>query len=173
VEDPRIPVTHAELDSSLAISQRIIQALVRARQGYGEMQSVGEQLDRIGDAAEAPHPARGEKGGPLPGQTRAAAEGMRQAPPKGELSFQAIDAILATTESDLESADAAPTEAQRQVVDDAVASLDRAWKRWSEFKAHDLAAIDAALVKQDRKPIAIPPADALKVEAPDPGQDLP
>ncbi|MGC1302978.1 MAG: hypothetical protein WA840_11435, partial [Caulobacteraceae bacterium] len=110
---------------------------------------------------------------PLPGLTRAAVEGMRQAPPQGELGFDAIDGMLGTTEADLESADAAPTSAQHEVVDQAVAALDAAWKRWSAFKAHELAAVDAALVKQGRKPISIPPAGELKVEAPDPGQDLP
>ncbi|MGC1304289.1 MAG: hypothetical protein WA840_18130, partial [Caulobacteraceae bacterium] len=54
VEDPRIPTSRADLESSLALSQRIDKALARARQGYGEMQSVGEQLDRIGVAATAP-----------------------------------------------------------------------------------------------------------------------
>ena len=175
-EDPRIKVGAADLAASLSLSQTIAAASARARLGYGETQSVLKQLDALAPAkasAASAKPKSDADAGLLPGQAQAMAAGLRAPPGPGKLSFQGVDDILVSTEADLESADTAPTQAQRDVVSEAEARLDEASTRWSAFKAKDLAAINAVL-KQTRRPaIVIDPADKLEITPPEGGQDLP
>ena len=114
-----------------------------------------------------------DRAGLLPDQVRAAASGLRQPPAPGDLAFDGIDGRLGSVESDLEAADAAPTTAQVEVVDDAMAKLDAATTRWTAFKSGPLVQLNAELRRQGRKPVLVPTPDKLQVEAPDSGQDLP
>ncbi|WP_174299498.1 sialidase family protein [Caulobacter sp. S45] len=180
--DPRVSVSAADLQASLALSQRIGAGLARARKGYGETRAVKARLDVLFPAAAVAaatseptsgRTARDDRAALLPDQVRAIASGLRQPPAPNEPAFDDIDGRLASVESDLEAADAAPTSGQTQVVDDALGQLDAAWSRWSAFKSGPLAALNVSLVRQGRTPVSVPPADKLNVEAPDPGQDLP
>jgi hypothetical protein len=174
-EDPRIAVSPADLAASLALSQTIALASDRARIGYGETQSVLKQLDALAPAngAQAVKLTSDDKAGLLPGQAQAMAAGLRSPPGPGKLSFDAIDEILVSTEANLESADTAPTQAQRDVVAQAKARLDEASSRWSAFKANDLQAINVLLKQRGRPTIIIEPADKLQIKPPAGGQDLP
>ena len=176
--DPRVNVSAADLQASLALSQRIDAGLARARQGYGETKAVQARLDALFPAAAGSAPAARQttpldRAALLPDQVRALASGLRQPPAPGEPAVEDIDGRLVGVEPDQEPADAAPTAGQTQVVDDALAQLDVAWTRWNAFKSGPLAALNASLGRQGRKPVTIPPAGQLDVEAPDPGQDLP
>ena len=178
--DPRVNVPAADLQASLALSQRIDAGLGRARQGYGETKAVQTRLDALfpaaaaaGSAPAAERTTPDDRAALLPDQVRALASGLRRPPAPGEPAFDAIDGRLASVEADLEASDAAPTAAQSQVVDDALGDLDTAWRRWDAFKSGPLAELNASLSRQGRKPVIVPPADQLDVEAPDPGQDLP
>jgi photosystem II stability/assembly factor-like uncharacterized protein len=174
-EDPRIKVENADLAASLALSQKIAAASARARIGYGETQSVLEQLKALSRESKASKPAKvsDAAAGLLPGQAQAMATGLRAPPSPGKLTFEAADGILVSTEVDLESADAAPTQAQRDVVADAIARLDQAETRWTAFKTGDLVHMNTALKSAARPQIVIPPVDKLRVEPPKGGQDLP
>ena len=173
--DPRITTTDAALRASLALSQRIGAALARARQGYGETQAVQAQVAALIPAG-TPAPASGtsaaDRAGLLPDQARAVADGLRQPPAEGQLSFSEIGKTLAAVETDLEAADTAPTPAQAAVVDTMITGLDAAWQRWDGAKAR-LAPLNAALRRAGRAPVRIPPPNELRVTAPDAGQDLP
>ncbi len=176
--DPRVGVSTADLQASLAMSRRIDAGLARTRQGYGETKAVQAQLDALFPGTAGPAPSSGrttpdDRAALLPDQVRAMASGLRQPPAPGGSAFDDMDGRLGSVEADLEAADAAPTAAQTQVVDEALGQLDAAWTRWSAFKSGPLAGLNASLVRQGRRPVTVPPADELEVEAPDPGQDLP
>ena len=172
-QDPRTNAPTADLQASLGLSQRVGAGLARARQGYGEMKAVQAQLDALAPPPPGPRTTAKDRAGLLPDQVRTMASGLRQPPAPGQLAFDDIDGRLAGVEADLEATDAAPTPAQAAVVDDALVNLQSAWTRWSAFKSGALTALNASLRAEGRKPVVVPPPDRLKVEAPDPGQDLP
>jgi hypothetical protein len=156
-EDPRVKISLADLGSSYALSQRIAAALGRTQKNYGEQESVLDQLGKLS----------------LDSRTRPLADRIREKPAEGTPTFESVDGLLTSVEDDLEAADIAPTAAQRAVVADAQTKLADAERRWNALKTRPLAALNAALAREHRKPVTIPPANALDVEAPDTGQDLP
>ncbi|HTZ70656.1 MAG TPA: hypothetical protein VMB71_08405 [Acetobacteraceae bacterium] len=174
-EDPRIHASLRDLSASQALSTRIDEALARNRIAYAEQQAVLKQLDAIApaDVALVPASTAGTPKADVPDEVRAIGDNLRKPPAKGELSFDAIDEILGGIETDLESADAAPTAAQRAVVDNTLTKLAAAATRWTNFKATQLPKLNADLAQAGLKPVTIPAADKLQVDAPDPGQDLP
>lgn len=157
VEDPRVKVSIADLKSSFDFSERIAQMLAQTRESYGEHKSVLDQLDTI----------------PLDAQTRPLADRIRQKPAQGAPTFESVGGLLTSVENDLESADAAPTAAERAVVADAQTKLAYLQHGWNSVKSGPLAALNAALMREHHKPVTIPPTGALDIEAPDTGQDLP
>ena len=181
-QDPRVHVQLADLQASMALSQRIDAALAQARIGYGQMQAVETRIDALFPQAKAtmsprptsaPATSAADRAGDLPDQARALASGLRQPPAPDQPGFDTVAGVLGAVESDLENADAAPTAAQVQVVDAELASLARAQARWDAFRTQDLVKLNAALQRAGRPPIVVPQAGALSVTPPDPGQDLP
>ena len=183
--DPRVKVSSVDLRAAFDLSGRIGTALAQARTGFAQMQAVELQLDALAPAsassaalaASAPapsaHTTKADAAGDLPDQARVLASGLRRPPTASGPRFETVAGVLAAIEGDLEGADAAPTAAQVKVVDAQLADLAAAQARWDAFKAHELAAIDAALRRAGRRPVVIPPPGALTVTPPDPGQDLP
>jgi hypothetical protein len=112
VEDPRVKVSTADLQASLALSQKIAPALTEAALGYREQRA-------------------------------------------------------------LESADAAPTPAQEQFVDDALVKLSMLKREWEQAKLGSLASLNAALARAGENPVVIPDKDKLTAQEPDEGEDLP
>ncbi|HEX3432361.1 MAG TPA: sialidase family protein [Rhizomicrobium sp.] len=155
-EDPRVRVSASDLQSSFDLSQQIAAVLAQAREGYGEEKAVQKQLDGVKD-----------------GSLHALVDRIRQKPAPGEPTFESVDSILTGTEGDLEAVDAAPTAAQRQAFAYAQAKLAEAQRRWDAIRKGPLAELDSALKKSGRKPVTIPPADALNFPLPETGQDLP
>lgn len=155
-EDPRVKVSAADLKASFDLSQKISALSAQARIGYGEQTTVQKQLDGIKDKALRPLVAR-----------------IEEQPAPGVATFETVDSILTSTESDLESVDAAPTAAQDKAVADAQAKFSDAQRRWNAIKSGPLAELNTALKKSGRKPITIPPPDALSFPLPDGGQEFP
>jgi photosystem II stability/assembly factor-like uncharacterized protein len=164
--DPRVSVETANLRRSLRLSQSIALALARARQGYGEAQAAAQQLAGTG-AALAGAPARDG----LRKQVSDLLDTLK-APP-GTPSFEYLSRVLTAIESDLETTDLSPTDAQEQVVASTRAAIDARWKQWLRWREQDLATVNAALAAAGVVPVRIPPADALVVTPPEGGEDLP
>jgi hypothetical protein len=160
-EDPRVKVSAGDLEASLALSQKIAAALAKTHEDYGERQSVAKQLDVLFPEKAAKDPLR-----PL-------AEPLRRKPVPGETTFETVDSMLGSIVTDLGAVDAAPTDAQRAVVADALSKLDVLNGNWVVLKAGPLAALNAALVHAHRKPVVIPPPNTLVIEPPEEGDDLP
>jgi photosystem II stability/assembly factor-like uncharacterized protein len=161
-EDPRVKVSLADLQASLALSQKIAPALAEAALGYREQRALKELLDkRFPEAAKI-----GE-------ETRKLAEPLRAKPPEGQPTFQSVAEMLSGVERALESADTAPTPAQQQFVNDAMVILETVKREWDQAKSGSLASLNAALSRAGQKPVLIPDKDKLATEAPGEGEDLP
>ena len=112
-EDPRVKVSVADLQASLALSQRIAPALAEAALGYREQRALKKLLKE-----------RFPKTAKLQSETRALLEPLEAEPAEGHPTFESVSEMLTGIERALESADAAPTPAQQQFVDDALTKLD-------------------------------------------------
>jgi photosystem II stability/assembly factor-like uncharacterized protein len=162
-EDPRVKISAADLKSSLALSQQISSTLARSRRGHVETDAVTHQLDAL-----FPQKPNAPKD-PL----RALADPFLKKLAPGEATFESVDGELTGIEVALESADVAPTDAQRAVVADALSKLGAVEAKWTALKSGPLAALNAALVRAHRKPVALPPANAASAEPEDDGDDIP
>jgi hypothetical protein len=165
-QDPRAVVTSDDLRRSLALSRTITQSLARARQGYGEAAAVAEQLNRAMASLEATDANAGlrKQIADLQGKVKT---------PDGAPSFDSLSAILTAIETDLESADVAPTESQGKFAVETSAGINALWEHWLELRDHDLGVINVALEAAGVVRIRIPPADALVVKPPEGGEEVP
>jgi hypothetical protein len=161
-EDPRVKVTRADLQASLALSQKIAPALAEAALGYREQRALKKLLEQ-----------RFPKSGKITDETRKLLEPLQAKPEEGKPTFESVGEMLSGIERALESADAAPTPAQQQFVDDALAKLAAVRREWEQARSGSLASLNAALARTGGKPVAIPDKDKLAAEEPDEGQDLP
>ncbi len=154
-EDPRIHVSLADLQASLALSNRIAEALSRAYTAEAERDAVLHAIaaDKKDDTIQAIGDTLNKPAAP------------------DTLTFETADGILSGIETDLESIDAAPTEAQYQVVEMTVGKLDKALQAWSQFKADQLPKLNATLEKLGRKPVSL--SAATEPDEQEAGEDLP
>ncbi|HEX8234246.1 MAG TPA: hypothetical protein VF559_12980 [Caulobacteraceae bacterium] len=161
-QDPRVNVPAEALTTSLSLSKRIAGVLAEGRRAYGEMSAVHEQLERLGAATPA---AAGAQSMAL----------LQATDPAGEASssLTKADGVLTSVETDLESADAAPTPAQAQVVDEAAAEIGRVAANWRRTREEDLASLNTALRRARRPAIAVPPEDRLTIRPAPGGEELP
>ncbi len=161
-EDPRVNISLADLQASLALSQKIAPALAEAALGYREQRALKKLLEQ-----------RFPKAARLRDETRALLEPLRAEPVEGHPTFKSVAEGLSAVERALESADVAPTQAQQQFVDDALAKLETVKREWDSAKSGSFANLNAALARAGGKPVAIPDKDKLASEEPDEGEDLP
>jgi photosystem II stability/assembly factor-like uncharacterized protein len=162
-EDPRLQASAADLEASLALSQKIAPAMAEAALGFREQHALIRLLN-----------ARFQKtAAKLQDDTHALVETLRAEPAAGHPTFESVAGTLGRIEGALESADAAPTPAQQQFVDDAIAKLAALQREWGEAKSGSLASLNTALARAGEKPVVIPDKDKLTEETPDEGEDLP
>ena len=160
VEDPRVTASADDLRMSFAFSQSVDAALADASAKYRDAAALAKLLDmRFPKNAKAVDPA--------------ALESLRRKPPEGSPTFQSVATALAGIETALESADAAPTDAQRQFVDDQIAKLAALKAEWTAKQAGPLAELNAALARAGQQPVTLAEAEKLPIETPDDGEDLP
>ena len=158
--DPRAPLDPAALRASLDLSRSLGESLGLARRGYGEMAVARRQALALGTPSD-------------PLLAAALAAFAAHSAPPAENGFLQTAAVLASVESDLEAADLAPTQPQRDAVAATARRIAGLWSAWSTTRDHDLPALNASLARAHLKWITIPPADQLTVSPPDGGEDLP
>ncbi len=130
--DPRIHATRAELEQAFAFYRDVEGELAKAWQTYGEVDAVHEQLEAL-HKNEAAAKAKGaieafeKKLSPF-------REGKGEAAP----NIGTIAEALTSLATDVEGADAAPTDAQQKVFAEYRGRLARANERWSATKQKDL-----------------------------------
>jgi hypothetical protein len=103
----------------------------------------------------------------------AAALAEKTAPADDGPGFARESGILAGIETDLESADLAPTQPQRDTVAASAGRIDALWGAWMDLRDHDLAAFNATLAAAGLKPVVAPPLDKLTVKPAPGGEELP
>ena len=169
-EDPRVPASADDLKAELAFSLDLDKAMERAWKGAGEMQAAHEQLDAIAHKL-GDHPkdaALKKRVDDLLVRTATGGGGRR----RGGDGLVALSASFAGLESQMESADAAPTQPDRDGYADAYGKLEKAEGDWAETRKA-LDALGADLKKAGFKPITYPTMDRMHVDAPEGGQDMP
>src|SRR6185503_10808915 len=97
VEDPRVNVTTADLQASLALSQKIAPALADVALGYREQRTLSALLDKRYPEAAKIHE-----------ETRKLLDVLRAKPAEGKPTFGSVAEMLTGVERALESADVAP-----------------------------------------------------------------
>ncbi len=123
--DPRIHATRAELEQAFAFYRDVEGELAKAWQTYGEVDAVHEQLEAL-HKNEAAAKAKGaieafEK----------EISPFREGKGEGAPNIGAIAGELTSLATDVEGADAAPTDAQQKVFAEYRGRLARANERWS------------------------------------------
>jgi uncharacterized protein YoxC len=161
-EDPRVKVSLADLQASLALSRKIAPPLADAALGYREQRALTKLLEK-----------RYPKTAKLQDETRKLLEPLQAKPAEGNATFESVADMLSGVERALESADAAPTPAQQQFVKDAITKLETLKREWEQVKSGSLASLNAALARAGQKSVLIPDKDKLAAEEPDEGEDLP
>lgn len=163
--DPRLRVTTAELRRALQFSQAAGTALEQAWIANGEIEGLRKQLEALPDTADA--------------ASRSAAQALLaktaplvEASPAG-MDFGSISEAIAGIAADMESADAAPTQGQREAYEDYAARLQRALKTWQTLRADELPKLNLALRSAGRVAIRLPARAEFETEDAGGGVDLP
>jgi photosystem II stability/assembly factor-like uncharacterized protein len=134
--DPRVHTSSADLASLLEFSQSLCAGLERAKALYD-----GEHPAHAALVALVRRLASGRVPGALKGEVRrlAAASSV-----EGPGSVDAISRVIGALEADEESADVAPTAAQREVFERSSRKLDRAIERWQRTR-REILSLDVRL----------------------------
>ncbi|HET6913770.1 MAG TPA: hypothetical protein VFH71_10600 [Rhodanobacteraceae bacterium] len=169
--DPRVHTSMADLQAALAFSQSVGTSLDKAYVGYAQQKSVKQQLEAL--ARQLGNQSSRKN---LLDEVQALEDklqGNEDAKLDETTSFGALSGQLATLESDAESADTAPTAAQREVLTSANARLQTANQQWEALQSGDLAKLNADLKAAGMQVVSVPPPDKLDAGEPDEGKDLP
>ena len=167
--DPRLTVTPDALAAGVEFWHSLVPVLERAWRGFAEIGAVRIALAarRKAIASGAPHPALDARLATLDAALAALVSGKQKAAP----NLAADDEVLARLASDVESADRAPTEAQREVAAQSVAGIDVVLHNWAQLRAGELAAVNRLLAAARLQPLRVPPAAELRSAAPSAGSD--
>jgi photosystem II stability/assembly factor-like uncharacterized protein len=166
-EDPRVAVSAADLDASLAFSRKLDAALAISWRGFAEKQAAEKQLTALlGQLKTRPADAA------LAAKVTALLARLQSGPPPAA-SFQGVNGAMSGLEERAESADVAPSEVQQVVFDDERRKLDALTQDWEALKKAALAPLNLDLSRAKLGPIVLPPPNRLNPEAPPEGEDLP
>ena len=156
--DPRVHADPAALAAGLAFSRDIGATLQRVWQGYAEIQAVRKQLDAreqtLGRKADtgAVHQALLAAVDALRRQTEPLVSGSGEA----TTNLRAINDTLTGIATDVEGADSAPTDGQRQAYAEYQANTDKALQQWRTIRAVDLPRFNQQLLAAGLKAVSVP-----------------
>ena len=141
--DPRERVDPAELAAGLAFSRQLGAALQRTWQAHGEVAAVRRQLAALQPklAARSADPSLGRAVDELQARTAPLVSGGGEM----TLNLAAISDGLTALATDVEGADHAPTDGQRQGFAEYQANLAKALAQWQALRQGALPALDARL----------------------------
>lgn len=164
--DPRVATTPAEYAAAASFSASVTAAIERAYIGRGEVDAVRHQLKArraaLPAALQTELDALLEQSEPLDERT-----------PGVDGDFTTISDALAGIETDLESADAPPTQGQREAWTDYSARLNHAEQRWAQLKTSKLKPFNSSLSAIGQAPIDVPKPEAFEPAEEGGGVDLP
>lgn len=158
VMDPReTAVAQADLAAGLAFSQDIGKQLLEVWRNYEQVQAVRKQLTTLdgqlaGDAAHAAQRASVEA---LLKQTAPLVTGSGE----HSMNLRAINDGLTDIATDVEGADRAPTDGQRQVVAASEERYGKAQALWQQIRRQDLPALNRDLHRAGLAEVRAPASD--------------
>jgi photosystem II stability/assembly factor-like uncharacterized protein len=155
VMDPReTAVTQAELVAGLAFSQDIGRQLLQVWQHYGQVQAVRKQLTALDDklALDTAHAAQRASVEALLKQTAPLVSGSGE----DSMNLRAINDGLTDIATDVEGADRAPTDGQRQVAAASEVRYGKARALWQQVRDGDLPKLDGELREAGLAAIKVP-----------------
>ena len=171
VPDPRVQVATADLAAGVRFATELASDLAQVWRGYAELGAVKAQIAaRRASLGAAPREVA------LAGQLdalSAAIEPLVSGPREVTPGFGLLGLTLANLATDVEGADRAPTDGQRELRKAVEARLIAAIGRWGEVRAHELAAVNQALAANKLARIAIPDAAHLTATEPPGSEDQP
>jgi len=170
--DPReTRVSRADLAAGLALSRNLGANLLKVWQSYGEVQAVREQLSALDTklAGDAAHAAQRQAVEALLKQTATLVSGSGE----NTLNLRAINDGLTDIASDVEGADRAPTDGQRQVAVASEARYGKAQALWQQIRQGDLATLDQSLRRAGLAVVKVPAPDQIHQQASEESQDMP
>ena len=167
--DPRVHTSAVDLQAALAFSQDVGAALDQAYIGYAQQNAVQQQLGELDTKLADQHANKALHDELQAVQSRLQPD--ENAKLYQDTAFGTLSGQLAALESDAESADTAPTTAQKAVLASANDRLHTANQQWQTLQAGELAKLDADLEAAGMQPVNVPPPDKLNTGEQD--QDLP
>ena len=170
--DPReTQVSHADLAAGLALSQDLGRSLLKVWQSYGQVQAVREQLTALDGklAGDTAHAAQRRSVEALLKQTAPLVSGSGE----DTLNLRAINDGLTNIASDIEGADRAPTDGQRQVVAASEARYGKANALWQQIREGDLATLNKSLRSAGLAAVKVPAPDQIHQQASEESADMP
>jgi photosystem II stability/assembly factor-like uncharacterized protein len=145
VMDPRVKTPTDDLEAQFAASKGIYDDMLKATEAIHEITVLREQMKAGGahtpeDRADTLKAKLNEIAGP-----ESRGEGGRRGGPSGPPNLGGIRTTLARLEHSIQNADAAPTTAQIEAVQQTSAPLAGLLDRWQTIKATDLKALNQML----------------------------
>ncbi len=169
VMDPReTAVTQADLAAGLAFSQDIGEQLLKVWQNYAQVQAVREQLTAL-DGKLGSDAAQRTSVEALLKQTAPLVSGSGE----DSLNLRAINDGLTDIASDVEGADRAPTDGQRQVVAASKARYVKAQALWQQVRDSALPTLNRGLHAAGLASIRVPALGQARQERSEESEDLP
>jgi hypothetical protein len=144
--DPRVHTSRADLASLLQFSQSLGAALERAKAAYDGEHPAHEALASLAKQLASRRGSRELE--------REVARLSQATADQGYGGLRAITSRVSALEANAESADVAPTEAQRTVFAQASRELDRAIERWQRSR-REIVRLDARLRRARLKPVPV------------------
>ena len=170
--DPReTQVSRADLAAGLAMSQDLGRSLLEVWQSYGEVRAMRLQLTALdakltGDTAYAVQRQSVEA---LLKQSAQLVSGSGE----NTLNLRAINDSLTDIASDVEGADRAPTDGQRQVAAASKARYGKAQALWQQIRDNDLTKLNGSLHQAELAEIKLPAPDQIGQGTSEESKDMP
>jgi photosystem II stability/assembly factor-like uncharacterized protein len=171
IMDPREHVSQGELAEGLAYSRNIEGLLQRMSQGYGEIQSVRDQLDALNNKLGKDNAKNSllVSVDALRSKTKPLVSGSGET----SLNLHAMNDALAAIATDVEGADRAPTSGQQQALAEYQSNLDKALEQWQVMRATDLPKLNGQLHDAGMATITVPTPGQVHIDEPGESQDMP
>jgi photosystem II stability/assembly factor-like uncharacterized protein len=165
--DPRVHATREDYEAAASFYRDVEAASAIAWQTYAEIDAVHEQVEAVR-----------KQGGS--GDTKSALDRFEKVidPLRSARAFDALNVgtiagDFSSLATDVEGADAKPTEPQRQSFADARERMTRANERWQAIRVSELVALNRALAVAHTTEIHVPHPDELQAGEPSESKDLP
>lgn len=168
--DPRVDAPADAVDQATAFAREIGAALDRAYQGYGELNAVRDQLEKLAKTSSASD-VNGT--GPMIDALLKSTAPLAKGDGHDSHAIPYVSEVLASLASDVESTDRIPTAPQRAVYADYAPRLTQSLNRWNAIRDGELAALNTKLTAAGQTAIHIPMPDEIHFDGPGVFRDVP